>query len=220
MTRKDPLRNINPGYTSRQASSTFSDSNTANSVTQLPKHKRPNPYAHLNAPPDPGKRPEKLRFDLTLLLEADGTEYCFEEVRARHLGLLGKKWPAPPPPNAAVALAASSSSQKGAEGHERSVKVDFNDQGARASRPARRQSVTVTINTKQALEDVFEMYNSPDEHQHSEIPDDRPTTAAPSNLQTPAAENRQPVFRDENVATAMKPRGEIHILWMNVLYNA
>lgn len=165
----------------------------------------------MNVPPVPGKRPEKLRFDLTLLLEADGTEYCFEEVRARHLGLLGKKWSAPPPPNAAAAAAETKNSDhKNGDGNERSVKVNFNDQGTRSSKTARRQSVTVTINTKQALEDVFEMYNSPDEGQPSDkFPEVKPITATPHDNRTPAATGQRFVYRDENMGTATKQKGQI-----------
>ena len=168
----------------------------------------PNPYVHLNAPPPPGKRPEKLMFDLTLLLEPDGTEYCFAEVRARHLGLLGKKWPSPPPPNAALD---NQPIPRDGVGSDRSVKVEFNDQGTKNSRAARRQSVTVTINTKEALADVFDMYNStsdmgpPEAGPSSVVQQEAMQT--PSYLRTPAA--RPPVFRDENAgATGTKPKGE------------
>ncbi|KAJ7603143.1 Mad3/BUB1 homology region 1-domain-containing protein [Mycena polygramma] len=53
-------------------------------------------YAHIFAPPLPGKRPEKPQFDLSLLFS--DKEYCIEEARARSIGLYGKKWPAPEPP--------------------------------------------------------------------------------------------------------------------------
>ncbi|GJJ08698.1 hypothetical protein Clacol_002917 [Clathrus columnatus] len=175
--RRDPLRNLDDRPKSKSNPSSLASG-----------HKRTNPYALLNAPPDPGRPLEKLHFDLTLLLEPDGTEYCFEEVRARHLGLLGKKWPAPPPPNNAEL-----------------ANVDFNDQGTKASKHSRRQSVTVTINTKQALDDVFEMYNSPGVQ--DQIPDVKPmNTPSTSNFRTPAAAGRKPVFKDENMGTASKPR--------------
>lgn len=161
-----------------------------------------NPYAHLNAPPAANKRPEKLMFDLTLLLESDGTEYCFEEARARHLGLLGKKWPLAPPPKGGSSndLAVTSNDMK-----ERSVEVDFNDQGTKTSRLARRQSVT--INTKQALEDVLDMYN--------EVDDAEPVSViqTPSNLRTSAS--RPLMIQDENaLSTGSKPPGEkFDIIW-------
>ncbi|KAK7033099.1 hypothetical protein R3P38DRAFT_2920697 [Favolaschia claudopus] len=125
-------------------------------------------YAHIFAPPAPGKRPENAQFDLSLLFN-DNKEYCIEEARARSIGLYGKKWPAPPPPapfsplkNSAISSSSSSLS---------SVKVNFNDDGQSSSRmmgAARRRSMlggaepTVTINTKEALADVFGMFNSPE----------------------------------------------------------
>lgn len=125
-------------------------------------------YAHIFAPPPPGKRPEQPQFDLSLLF-SDNKEYCIEEARARSIGLYGKKWPTPPPPapfpsqtklgNSAVSSSSSSSS----------VRVNFNDDGQGTSKMgARRRSImggaepTVTINTKEALADVFGMFNSPE----------------------------------------------------------
>ena len=113
------------------------------------------------APPAPGRRPEKLRFNLSLLFTPSGVEYSAQEVRARSMGLLGKKWGPPP----ASELRDSSSG---------AVKVDFNDDGSRstqnmgATAGGKRKNAnvvsepTVTINTKEALADVFGMYNSPD----------------------------------------------------------
>jgi checkpoint serine/threonine-protein kinase len=116
------------------------------------------------APPAPGRRPEKLRFNLSLLFTPAGVEYSVQEVRARSMGLLGKKWGPPP----ASELRDSSSG---------AVKVDFNDDGSRSTQNmgataagGKRKGVnvvnvsepTVTINTKEALADVFGMYNSPD----------------------------------------------------------
>lgn len=113
------------------------------------------------APPAPGKRPEKLRFNFSLLFTDDGVEYCIQEARARSMGLLGKKWGPPP-----------ASEFGGAGPSSLSVPVDFNDDGQRSTRltavGGRRKSVmggaepTVTINTKEALADVFGMYNSPE----------------------------------------------------------
>ncbi|KAJ7104167.1 hypothetical protein B0H15DRAFT_808841 [Mycena belliarum] len=123
-------------------------------------------YAHIFAPPAPGKRREQPQFDLALLFN-DNKEYCIEEARARSIGLYGKKWPAPPPPvpfqhrTKLGSSAASSSSSS-------SLRVNFNDDGQTSSRMGRRRSVmggaepTVTINTKEALEDVFGMFNSPE----------------------------------------------------------
>lgn len=114
------------------------------------------------APPAPGRRPEKLRFNLSLLFTLSGVEYSAQEVRARSMGLLGKKWGPPP-------VSELRDSSSGA------VKVNFNDDGSRSTQNmgataagSRHKSTnvvsepTVTINTKEALADVFGMYNSPD----------------------------------------------------------
>jgi checkpoint serine/threonine-protein kinase len=126
-------------------------------------------YAHMLAPPDPGKRPEKMRFNFSLLFTDEGVEYCIQEARARSMGLLGKKWG---PPVCESTNAASSSTSL--------VPVDFNDDGQRSTRlmtlGGRRRSVlggaepTVTINTKEALADVFGMYNSPEKTSKLAVP--------------------------------------------------
>lgn len=112
------------------------------------------------APPAPGRRQEKLRFDLGLLFTEEGVEYSIQEARARSMGLLGKKWGPLP---ASETFRKSSSS---------SMPVNFNDDGQKSMRlmamAGHRRSLmggaepTVTINTKEALADVFGMYNSPD----------------------------------------------------------
>ena len=108
-------------------------------------------YALMMAPPAPGKRPEKLRFNLNLLF-SDGMEYSIQEARARSMGLLGKKWGPPPAPKTMYAVS--------------STKI--NDSVQPTENMTRRKSTmigaepTVTINTKEALADVFGMYNSPD----------------------------------------------------------
>ena len=103
-------------------------------------------YAPMLAPPAPGKRPEKLRFNLGLLFTEEHVEYSIQEARARSIGLLGKKW-APLP----VA---------------KSARVNFNDDGRKDPKHTQRKALynepTVTINTKEALADVFGMYNSPE----------------------------------------------------------
>jgi checkpoint serine/threonine-protein kinase len=108
------------------------------------------------APAPPGKRRERLRFDLSLLFSPEtSTEYSSAEVRARSLGLRGKKW-------GPLSTFPTTSS--------RTVKVKFDDDAKSnfTKIGGRRKSTlagepTVTINTKEALADVFGMYNSPDE---------------------------------------------------------
>ena len=106
--------------------------------------------------PEPGKRPEKLRFDLSLLFTKDGEEFSIQEARAKSMGLLGKKWG--PPPDA----------------QSRQLKVGFEESTARNNTRNQRKGgsgntwmgggaePTVTIATKEALADVFGMYNSPE----------------------------------------------------------
>ncbi|KAJ7650283.1 Mad3/BUB1 homology region 1-domain-containing protein [Roridomyces roridus] len=125
-------------------------------------------YAHIFAPAQPGKRPEKHQFDLSLLFN-DGKEYCIEEARARSIGLYGKKWPAPPPPAPFPSEAQLSSSGVSSSSSSSSLRVNFNDDGQSTSKMGgRRRSMlgvpepTVTINTKEALADVFGMFNSPE----------------------------------------------------------
>ncbi|KAG5638771.1 hypothetical protein H0H81_010192 [Sphagnurus paluster] len=115
-------------------------------------------YAAMLTPPDPGKRAEKMRFNMSLLFTKEGGEFSIQEARARSLGLLGKKW-GPPPASESYRFPGTSSL---------SMPVDFNDDGMKQGMGGRRKSYlgggepTVTINTREALEDVFGMYNSPD----------------------------------------------------------
>ena len=121
------------------------------------------------APPAPGKRPEKLRLNFSLLF-TEGVEYSIQEARARSKGLFGKKW-GPPPESESSRFSSTSSSTS-------SALVQFNDDGKRSSRlkPIGRKSFlgvaepTVTINTKEALDDVFGMYNSPEKTHKLMIP--------------------------------------------------
>ena len=107
------------------------------------------PYAHMLAPPLPGKRKEKLRFNLSLLFTEDGHEYCMQEARARSMGLLGKKWGPPPAPERDRRVGFASDSSKG-------TRTTTTRKFAAGAEP------TVTLATKEALADVFGMYNSPE----------------------------------------------------------
>jgi checkpoint serine/threonine-protein kinase len=101
------------------------------------------------------------------MLPAEGGEYSMPEVRARAIGLLGKKWAPPTPPFKPIPQPKAARSPSPPPRHLQ-ADVNFNDDGAKSSRGflARRSigfaEPTVTINTKAALEDVFGMYNSPD----------------------------------------------------------
>ncbi|KZT20163.1 hypothetical protein NEOLEDRAFT_1141133 [Neolentinus lepideus HHB14362 ss-1] len=158
LLRQNPLRNILPSTptlstASTPALSTASTFSSTSSDPHVPFMFIPPEctaevrYNVMTAPPVEGKRPEKLRFNLGLLWTKESGEYCIQEARARSMGLLNKKWDPDPV----------------------SVRVQFNDDGQKTSKQytttGRRLAgaePTVTINTKEALADVFGMYNSPD----------------------------------------------------------
>ena len=109
-------------------------------------------YATMLAPPPPGKRPEKLQFDMSLLYTEQSGEFCIEEARTRSMGLLRKEWATLPVESLAPSRRSSSMPSKDPDA---TVRFD------------KRKSLmvgepTVTINTREALEDVFGMYNSPE----------------------------------------------------------
>lgn len=105
-------------------------------------------------------------FDMSLLW-LEGTEYSIQEARARSLGLLNKRW-SDPPELAAKRLHPRASSSDTSKPSPAVTRVDFNDDGHKASTKTiassrRRFSAaepTVTINTKEALADVLGMFNS------------------------------------------------------------
>ncbi len=121
-------------------------------------------YATMLAPPVPGKRLEKIRCNMSLLWTDEGVEYSIQEARARSMGLLGKKWGPPPVTELSRHHASTSSSSSSSS----FAMVDFNDDRTTRLKSNGRKSLlagaepTVTINTKEALADVFGMYNSPD----------------------------------------------------------
>ncbi|KAI0359875.1 hypothetical protein OH77DRAFT_1419211 [Trametes cingulata] len=135
---------------STRPSSTRPPSTRPPSAPSNPQSAVHNPYGPMLAPPPPGKRPEKLRFNLSLLFTEDGMEYSMQEARARSMGLLGKKWG--PPPEATRPRVAFSGAEGGKGGGTKTMTRKF---GAGAE-------PTVTLATKEALADVFGMYNSPE----------------------------------------------------------
>jgi checkpoint serine/threonine-protein kinase len=124
------------------------------------------------------------------------------ESRARSMGLLGKKWGTP------VSTTASSSAS--------SIKVHLNGDSQTTAMAAPRKSMgmrgdpTVTINTKEALADVFGMYNSPDKTIKIERPGSKHAPVKKVEPATPAAVVKQlpkEQLRDENTP-AVKAPGE------------
>ena len=144
----------NPSSSSKTVGSSSYQSTTFNSTAT-------SRYATMLAPPVPGKRVEKMRCNMSLLWTDEGVEYSVQEARARSIGLLGKKWGPPPVTEHHASTSSSSSSSSFAM-------VDFNDDRMTRLKSNGRRSIfagaepTVTINTKEALADVFGMYNSPD----------------------------------------------------------
>jgi len=157
------------------------------------------------APPAPGKRPEKLRFNLSLLFTDDHVEYSIQEARTRSIGLLGKKWAPLPPTN-------SSQPSSSATRDDPSTDVQMST----GLGPHRRKSIygggaepTVTINTKEALADVFGMYNSPDKTKFMGIPGSKHEPLKKIEPITPIA---QPRFtsptENSNSENVNRSRGE------------
>lgn len=106
-----------------------------------------------------------------MLFTDDGMEYSVEETRARSMGLLGKKW-APPPPSEMRRLASStsslgsSSSSTSSDQPKTSMRRRGYDESERTVQGrgyvGGYTEPTVTLATKEALADVFGMYNSPE----------------------------------------------------------
>lgn len=110
-------------------------------------------YAMMLAPIPPDKRPEKRRFDLSLLFTEEGMEYCAAEARAKSLGLYGKQWGKPPGPFVGDApVNTGNLNLLGRSEHTRPM----GRKSLMASEP------TMTMNTKEALADIYGMYNSPE----------------------------------------------------------
>ncbi|TFY82112.1 hypothetical protein EWM64_g1903, partial [Hericium alpestre] len=183
-----------------------STSASASSSTSPPPPSKPHdPYAAMLAPPPPGKRPEKMQFNMSLLFTEDRAEYSMPEARARSMGLLGKKWG--PPPVSELSRNAP-------------IRVNFNDD-SKSARPfsamARKSLLvgepTVTINTKEALADVFGMYNSPEKSmrfgpmpgsKHAPVRKIEPVT--PMNLVPPMRSNaNENANMNAKTPTAFKP---------------
>ncbi|RDX57317.1 hypothetical protein OH76DRAFT_1451305 [Lentinus brumalis] len=192
--RRSPLKNHTtmPGSSSRSSPTAHAQ----RPPVQL------TPYAHMLAPPIPGKRKEKLRFNLSLLFTEEGVEYSMQEARARSMGLLGKKWGPPPAPERDRRVGFSEDASKG-------TKTTMTRKFAAGAEP------TVTIATKEALADVFGMYNSPEKSmrfgpaagsKHAPVRKIEPVTPMAPLLRSLSNENAEastktPAFRpfvDEN----------------------
>lgn len=181
--RREPLKNFRSSSSSSvpaPAAATPASEQASSSTTESPEvlnHPAMTKHGHTRyqpmlMPPQPGKRPERYRFNLSMLFTDDGIEYSVEEARARSMGLLGKKW-APPPPSEMRRLASSTSSSLGSSSSSTSSDQPKTSMRRRGYDESERTvqgrgyvggytEPTVTLATKEALADVFGMYNSPE----------------------------------------------------------
>ncbi|KAJ1307646.1 hypothetical protein OPQ81_001740 [Rhizoctonia solani] len=119
-------------------------------LPSLPKRLR-------NPAPGPGKKAEQICLPLARL-QASGSsleEYSPDEARARALGLLGKKW-APPPIVVAVPVRDDTARGRPNDGTGKGRKKEKE----RTMTMTMAGEPTVTVNTRAALGDVFEMFNT------------------------------------------------------------
>src|SRR5258708_7229536 len=199
MTKNPTSTNDSPVSTSKTADTLMHPSATFNSTAA-------SRYAVMIAPPPPDKRPERFRCDMSLLFTTEGVEYSIQEIRARSIGLLGKKWGPPPPSEFSYSSASSSSSS--------TATVDFNESGGKTLRQkyhARKSFLsgvepTVTINTKEALADVFGMYNSPDKTMKPALPGSKHAPLKKVEPVTPLVPPKVTVMKEnENSYNARTP---------------
>ena len=170
------------------------------------------PYSYITAPPPVGRRPAKLRFDLSLLLTEEGVEYSYQEARAKSMGLFGKKWG----PDPVSALTSPNSTHTASSSS--SIAVDFNDD-EKTSVLNRTQSrggfePTVTINTKEALADVFGMYNSPEKTLKIERPGSKHAPVKKVEPVTPVSLVRPPDNAISDDKNAYQPSGKTPGMYM------
>lgn len=143
---------------------------------------------------------ERLQIDISLLILPDGTEIHPLERRARDFGVADKKWPKPGPELAP-------NSHSGFQTGDIETKVDFDGTKpmtiSHTNLTNMTRDATVTINTKEALMDVYGMYNSPTKSLTS-----GKSLAAmmdPRNLDMPTPMTAiANAARDENAGTAKK----------------
>ncbi|KAH7341664.1 Mad3/BUB1 homology region 1-domain-containing protein [Rhizoctonia solani] len=137
-------------------------SSTSDPLPAWPKPKPLKPLPSLpkrlrNPAPGPGKKAEQICLPLARL-QASGSsleEYSPDEARARALGLLGKKW-APPPVIMAVPVRDDVGRGRANDGTGKIGKKDKE----RTMTMTMAGEPTVTVNTRAALGDVFEMFNT------------------------------------------------------------
>ncbi|CAE6380198.1 unnamed protein product [Rhizoctonia solani] len=157
--------------TAPAASSSSAPPPSSSSSDPLPAWPKPKPLKPLpslpkrlrNPAPGPGKKAEQICLPLARL-QASGSgsgsgsgseEYSPDEARARALGLLGKKW-APPPVVVAVPV------------RDDTARARTNDTLGKGGKKDKERTMTmtmageptVTVNTRAALGDVFEMFNT------------------------------------------------------------
>ncbi|KAG8690730.1 hypothetical protein FRC11_009475 [Ceratobasidium sp. 423] len=151
--------------TSALAASSSTLQTSSSSPDPLPSWPKPKPLKPLpslpkrlrNPAPGPGKKAEQICLPLARLQASvsGSEEYSPDEARARALGLLGKKW-APPPVVVAVPVRDEAGGGR------------MNDRTGKGGKKEKERTMTmtiageptVTVNTRAALGDVFEMFNT------------------------------------------------------------
>ncbi|KIP05850.1 hypothetical protein PHLGIDRAFT_30737 [Phlebiopsis gigantea 11061_1 CR5-6] len=244
--RKEPLKNFRSSHSKSSSSSAPASAGVPSTSTEQVTSSMPVPpdllnhpsitkhghtrYQFMLMPTPPGKRPERYRFNLSALFTEDGMEYSVQEVRARSMGLLGKKW-GPPPPSEMQRFASppslgSSSSSAAASQPKASMRRRGYDESERTVQGrgyvGGYAEPTVTLATKEALADVFGMYNSPEKtmgngpaagSKYAPVRRIEPITPAGGGTlqsalrQAKADENAKTpmqVFRDENAKTPLQ----------------
>ncbi|KAI0058178.1 hypothetical protein BV25DRAFT_1811268 [Artomyces pyxidatus] len=198
--RRLPLKNHEDAKASTRPPAPVQSVDSAPPPASSSSHSN-NPYASMLAPPAPGKRPEKLRIDLPLLFTKDGIEYSMPEVRARSIGLLGKKWG--PPPASELIRDVPSSHQAKLGDTTGKPRRNFQVRKSLAGEP------TVTINTKEALADVFGMYNSPEKSMRfATVPGSKHAPlrkVEPVTPMAPLSQVRKPSDENAKTPTAFTP---------------
>ncbi|OLL25090.1 Checkpoint serine/threonine-protein kinase BUB1 [Neolecta irregularis DAH-3] len=117
----------------------------------------------LRPPPQPGKRPEFVVVNLEAMYPSPGVEYSYEELRAKLHGLYQVKWPENPKKSSPIStfqLSQPSQSQDymmELKEAQTPVKSSPNSN----SDFIKRKAASPTINTKEAMADIIDIFSQP-----------------------------------------------------------
>lgn len=194
--KRDPLRNYG-----KEKPSTSAISNTKPAPPAPPVASTATKAKTSKSLPNV-KPNERLQIDISILYLPDGTEINPIERRARDFGIADKKWPTPEQSGEQdKATNAQRNSSKG--DHEARVDFDGTKAMSLANTLTGVRDATVTINTKEALMDVYGMYNSPTKS--GNIGKTPVPISSRSNIQpAPTPSGAFTPFQDENAGTTKK----------------